>query len=120
MNNKFENTGLNLFSPIYIKRLVSAFIYSLFKLSYYLTRLQKYFFVSLQKKIHWSTHPTPGPEGLALSRKLPRGMVTLGQTEPCISQRFFCHASRYFASRCGGLCFQIDNFFFACLFVFFE
>ena len=119
MNNKFENTGLNLFSPIYIKRLVSAFIYSLFKLSYYLTRLQKYFFVSLQKKSIGVRTPPPVPKGWPCPGSCPGGMVTLGQTEPCISQRFFCHASRYFASRCGGLCFQIDNFFFACLFVFF-
>ena len=72
MNNKFENEtaqrknsqgppwydrtlrkniGLNLcLSILYIKRQVSVFIYSLFMLSSYKTRLKKYFFVFSAKK----------------------------------------------------------------------
>ena len=44
-----KNSGLNLGLSIYIKNLVSVFIYSLFKLSYYLSRLNKYFFICFAK-----------------------------------------------------------------------
>ena len=44
-----KNTGLNLGLSIYVKNLVSVFMYSLFKLSYYQSGLKKYFFISFAK-----------------------------------------------------------------------